>query len=100
MLRRSSPSAAAGSAAVPRRSFPRAARTAVAGFAHALAERLEDPDPTVARAAWIALKLVTGRKLAPNVGQRLRHLDEIEVGSHRFILLAGKFRDQAKNPST
>jgi len=43
---------------------------------------------------------INGRKLAPNVGQRLRHLDEIEVGSHRFILLAGKFRDQAKNPST
>jgi len=37
-----------------------------AASAHALTERLEDPDPTVARAAWIALKLVTGRKLAPN----------------------------------
>jgi pSer/pThr/pTyr-binding forkhead associated (FHA) protein len=42
---------------------------------------------------------INGRKLAANVGQRLRHLDEIEVGGHRF-LLAGKFRDQAKNPST
>ena len=37
---------------------------------------------------------VNGRSLAPNVAQRLRHLDEIEIGSHRLILLTGRFRPQ------
>ena len=40
--------------------------------------------------------IVNGRRLAPNVGQRLRNLDEFEVGSHRFLLLSGKFRDAQK----
>jgi pSer/pThr/pTyr-binding forkhead associated (FHA) protein len=35
---------------------------------------------------------VNGRRLAPNVAQRLRHLDEIEIGSHRLLLLSGRFR--------
>lgn len=39
---------------------------------------------------------VNGRKLAPNTGQRLRHLDEIEIGSHRFVLLTGRFRETPK----
>lgn len=39
---------------------------------------------------------VNGRRLAPNVGQRLRHLDEIEIGSHRLLLLSGKFRNQTQ----
>jgi pSer/pThr/pTyr-binding forkhead associated (FHA) protein len=39
---------------------------------------------------------VNGRKLNPNTGQRLRHLDEIEIGSHRFVLLAGRFRENPK----
>jgi pSer/pThr/pTyr-binding forkhead associated (FHA) protein len=39
---------------------------------------------------------VNGRRLAPGVGQRLRSLDEIEIGSHRLLLLSGKFRNQQK----
>lgn len=35
---------------------------------------------------------VNGRALSANAGQRLRHLDEIEVGSHRLLLLAGRHR--------
>ncbi|HZN03429.1 MAG TPA: FHA domain-containing protein [Candidatus Polarisedimenticolia bacterium] len=40
--------------------------------------------------------MVNGRKLQSNAGQRLRHLDEIEIGSHRFVLLVGRFREQPK----
>ena len=39
---------------------------------------------------------VNARRLAPNVAQRLRSLDEIEVGSHRFLFLSGRFRPQQK----
>jgi len=39
---------------------------------------------------------VNGRRLAPNVAQRLRSLDEIEIGSHRLLLLYGRFRVQQK----
>ena len=35
---------------------------------------------------------VNGRRLTANGAQRLRHLDEIEVGSSRLLLLAGRFR--------
>jgi len=40
---------------------------------------------------------LNGRKLPPNVGQRLRHLDEIEIGNHRLMLLAGRFRPARKS---
>jgi len=39
---------------------------------------------------------VNGRRLAPNVAQRLRSLDEIEIGSHRLLLLSGRFRTEQK----
>ena len=39
---------------------------------------------------------VNGRKVAPNTGLRLRHLDEIEIGSHRYVLLTGRFRETPK----
>ena len=39
---------------------------------------------------------VNGRKLQSNAGQRLRHLDEIEIGSHRYVLLVGRFRETPK----
>lgn len=39
---------------------------------------------------------VNGRKLTPNTGQRLRHLDELEIGSHRYVLLTGRFRETPK----
>jgi len=35
---------------------------------------------------------VNGRRLRPDVLERLRHLDEIEVGSVRLVFLAGRFR--------
>jgi pSer/pThr/pTyr-binding forkhead associated (FHA) protein len=40
---------------------------------------------------------VNGRRLPPNVGQRLRHLDEVEIGNHRLLLLAGRFRPARKS---
>ena len=40
---------------------------------------------------------VNGRRLNPEVAQRLRHLDEVEIGKHRFFLLAGRYRDNPKN---
>ena len=40
---------------------------------------------------------VNGRRLNAEVAQRLRHLDEIEIGKHRFFILAGRYRDNPKN---
>jgi pSer/pThr/pTyr-binding forkhead associated (FHA) protein len=40
---------------------------------------------------------VNGRRLAPNVAQRLRNLDEIEVGSHRLLMVTGRARARTKN---
>ena len=42
---------------------------------------------------------VNGRRLVRDVAQRLRNLDEIEIGSHRLFVLSGRFRDQPKNPA-
>ena len=39
---------------------------------------------------------LNGRRLQKDVAQRLRNLDEIEIGSHRFLLLAGRFRATPK----
>jgi len=39
---------------------------------------------------------VNGRRLDPRVQHRLRNLDEIEIGSHRLLLLAGRSRSQQK----
>ena len=39
---------------------------------------------------------VNGRRLVANVAQRLKPLDEIEVGSHRFLLITGRFRGKTK----
>jgi pSer/pThr/pTyr-binding forkhead associated (FHA) protein len=35
--------------------------------------------------------LVNGRPIEPGVARRLRHLDEIEAGGTRWLLLCGKF---------
>jgi len=43
---------------------------------------------------------VNGRRLPANTGQRLRHLDEVEIGSHRLLVLAGRFRQSPKNAAT
>lgn len=40
---------------------------------------------------------VNGRRLNPEVAQRLRHLDEVEIGKHRLFLLAGRYRDNPRN---
>jgi pSer/pThr/pTyr-binding forkhead associated (FHA) protein len=39
---------------------------------------------------------LNGRRIPPNVAQRLKHLDEVEVGTHRLLFLSGRFRDAAK----
>ena len=40
--------------------------------------------------------LVNGRPVREGVGQRLRHLDEIQVGSTRILVLQGRVREQPK----
>jgi pSer/pThr/pTyr-binding forkhead associated (FHA) protein len=40
--------------------------------------------------------LVNGRRIAPSAAHRLRHLDEFTVGSHRVVLLTGRFRTAPK----
>ena len=40
---------------------------------------------------------VNDRRIPPNVAQRLKSLDEIEVGSHRLLLMTGRFRGAVKN---
>jgi pSer/pThr/pTyr-binding forkhead associated (FHA) protein len=37
---------------------------------------------------------VNGRRIQQGVKLRLRHLDEIEVGTHRLLLLSGRFRSR------
>ena len=39
---------------------------------------------------------LNGRRLQKDVAQRLRHLDEIQIGGHKFLLLAGRFRGTPK----
>jgi pSer/pThr/pTyr-binding forkhead associated (FHA) protein len=58
--------------------------------------RVEGPVLTIADAGSRNGTWVNGRRIAPNVGHRLRNLDEIEVGSHRLLLLSGRFRHQNK----
>lgn len=41
---------------------------------------------------------VNDRRIPPNVAQRLKHLDEVEVGSHRLLLLIGRFRATPTTP--
>lgn len=40
--------------------------------------------------------MLNGRPMREGVAQRLRHLDEIQLGTTRLFLLAGKFRTQPK----
>jgi len=40
--------------------------------------------------------LVNGRPVREGVGQRLRHLDEIQVGSTRILVLQGRMRAEPK----
>ena len=39
---------------------------------------------------------LNGRRLPKGTGQRLRHLDEIQVGNTRFLVLTGRFRPRPR----
>lgn len=43
---------------------------------------------------------INRRVLRPGTAQRLRHLDEIEVGGVRLLLLSGKFRRPGGTPGS
>ena len=59
--------------------------------------RVEGPVCTVVDLGSRNGTSVNGRKLPPGTAQRVRHLDEIEIGSHKLMLLAGRFRGTPKN---
>ena len=40
--------------------------------------------------------LVNGRPVRQGLAERLRHLDEIQIGPTRMVLLTGRFREQPK----
>ena len=40
--------------------------------------------------------MLNGRPMREGVAQRLRHLDEIQIGTTRLFLMTGKFRSQTK----
>jgi len=40
--------------------------------------------------------MLNGRPMREGVAQRLRHLDEIQLGTTRLFLMTGKFRSQPK----
>jgi pSer/pThr/pTyr-binding forkhead associated (FHA) protein len=58
--------------------------------------RVEGPVCTIVDTGSRNGTSVNGRRLAANVAQRLKSLDEIEVGSHRLLFLSGRFRPQTK----
>jgi pSer/pThr/pTyr-binding forkhead associated (FHA) protein len=41
---------------------------------------------------------LNGRPMRPDVAQRLRHLDEIEIGNTRLLFLRGRFRQAPPSP--
>jgi len=58
--------------------------------------RLEGPVCTVTDLGSLNGTLLNGRPLRHGVAQRLHHLDEIQIGTTRLFLLAGKFRPSQK----
>jgi pSer/pThr/pTyr-binding forkhead associated (FHA) protein len=42
--------------------------------------------------------VVNGRELRDGVAHRLRHMDEIEVGSTRLLVIVGRFRPEGDGP--
>ena len=58
--------------------------------------RVEGPVCTLTDLGSLNGTLLNGRLLRNGVAQRLRHLDEIQIGTTRLFLLAGKFRPPAK----
>ena len=59
--------------------------------------RVEGPVCTIVDSGSRNGTSVNGRRLAANVAQRLKNLDEVEIGSHRLLLLSGRSRGQVKN---
>src|SRR5262245_17822372 len=59
--------------------------------------RIEGPVCTIVDLGSRNGTSVNDRSIPPNVAQRLKSLDEIEVGSHRLILITGRFRGAVKN---
>ncbi|HKQ97996.1 MAG TPA: FHA domain-containing protein [Candidatus Polarisedimenticolia bacterium] len=60
--------------------------------------RVEGPVVTITDLGSRNGTTVNDRRMPPNVAQRLKNLDEIEVGSHRLLLLAGRFRATPSTP--
>jgi pSer/pThr/pTyr-binding forkhead associated (FHA) protein len=58
--------------------------------------RVEGPVCTIMDSGSRNGTYVNGRRLVANVAQRLRNLDELKVGSHRLLFLAGRFNDTPK----
>lgn len=58
--------------------------------------RVDGPTCTITDRESTNGTIVNGRRLASGVQQRLRHLDEIEIGGHRLLLLAGRSRSLVK----
>lgn len=56
--------------------------------------RVEGPVCTIVDSGSRNGTSVNGRRLAPKVAQRLRNLDELKIGTHRLVLLSGRFRGQ------
>ena len=59
--------------------------------------RVEGPVCTIVDAGSRNGTSVNGRRLAANVAQRLKNLDEVEIGSHRLLLLTGRSRGQVRS---
>jgi len=58
--------------------------------------RIDGPVGTVADLGSLNGTWVNGRRLRDAVTQRLRHLDEIQVGTTRLMVLTGRFRGRPK----
>ena len=58
--------------------------------------RVEGSVATIVDAGSRNGTFVNGRRLLPNVAQRLKALDEIDVGSHRLLLITGRSRGKPK----
>ena len=54
--------------------------------------RADGPICTITDLGSLNGTLLNGRRLREGIAQRLRHLDEIQVGTTRVFLLAGRFR--------
>ena len=58
--------------------------------------RVDGPTCTLTDLESLNGTFVNGRRLRDTVAVRLRHLDEVQLGTTRLILLTGRFRSQPK----